>query len=165
MIGTCFPCPPPHFPPPLPVPPPLLLPPFSSTSGLQTLGEEYAQIVQIARADSDSVKRVVVAVPTIPKLVFSAVFHVFGDYLIRRFFRFSAETIGEEDSSPALKRKLVSSLWFVERSLHVLAQLHLAIFYIFPVYRDASKRIAGIGATCEGYDDYDNDVTMTTLRQ
>ena len=107
-------------------------------SGLQTLGEEYAQILQLGKNKS--------SVPSSKILFLSAIFGVFGESLLLQLVRFSAVVINEDEHfSLALKRKLNRGLALVVAAVPSLIKLHLALFYIYGVHRDLTTRILGIG--------------------
>ncbi|KAJ8021456.1 Peroxisome biogenesis factor 10 [Holothuria leucospilota] len=113
---------------------------LTTLSGLQTLGEEYVNIIQV-----DHTKR---AVPSLQRRGFLIFSHVVFPYLLDKFLtKLAYQLDGDLPTpglSPELRGRLKSVLPVVRHVMLLGHRAHMAFFYIRGIFYHVAKRASGI---------------------
>ncbi|KAK0049427.1 peroxisome biogenesis factor 10-like isoform X2 [Biomphalaria pfeifferi] len=112
---------------------------ITTFSELQTVGEEYVNIIQ-----TDVTLK---ALPSKWKRVFMVVLQVCAPYLLKSALVKLEHLLNSSTSlnlRPQTRQAIINILPLVEKTSKLLHRIHLAFFYINGVYYHLSKRISGI---------------------
>ncbi|KAG8198879.1 hypothetical protein JTE90_015093 [Oedothorax gibbosus] len=114
---------------------------LTTLSGLQTLGEEYSNIIQV--------NRTLKSVPPRWVRMTDVSFRTFGCYFLLKLQTWLEKEIAElssatsEEDDPLLVN-IKEYLPAVFKALGVMQRLHLIVFYLYGNYYSISKRLTGI---------------------
>jgi peroxin-10 len=119
---------------------------LTTVSGLQTLGEEYVNIVQI---DGNKL-----LVPKLYKRLLMTVLQTFTPFLLSRTLSsFKNILLNNSIQLPSIvnsqrrRHQLIQILPFIEQSFEIINRIHLIVFYFYGNYYHLSKRVTNIGYT------------------
>ncbi|PIK48376.1 hypothetical protein BSL78_14777 [Apostichopus japonicus] len=113
---------------------------LTTLSGLQTLGEEYVNILQV-----DHTRR---AVPSLQRRTFLVFTHVVFPYLLDKFLSRLSYRLGANLSVPVLpldwRERLKTTLPLVRHLLLLAHRTHMAFFYLSGVFYHIAKRSSAV---------------------
>lgn len=109
---------------------------LTTISGLQTLGEEYVNVIQV-----NSDKR---SLASTSQRIFIISLQIFGPFLVSKFLLHFEKTLKEEPLPQDDKKKLFLLHSFLHKFIPLFNKLHLAAFYFFGLYREFSKRLTRV---------------------
>lgn len=118
----------------------------TTLSGLQTLGEEYVNIVQI---DGNRL-----LVPKLLKRVVMIVLQTFCPLILSRSLSTLSRILENRErrlpsviNSDRRRDQLIKMIPYIERSFQVIHRIHLILFYFYGNYYNLSKRVTNIEYT------------------
>ncbi|PIK45125.1 hypothetical protein BSL78_18014 [Apostichopus japonicus] len=113
---------------------------LTTLSGLQTLGEEYVNILQV-----DHTRR---AVPSLQRRTFLVFTHVVFPYLLDKFLSRLSYRLGANLSVPVLpldwRERLKTTLPLIRHLLLLAHRTHMAFFYLSGVFYHIAKRSSAV---------------------
>lgn len=110
---------------------------LTTVKGSQTLGEEYAAIVQV-----DSSKR---KIPSQIQRIFYILLNTTSPYLVEKCLgRLQQRIETSQDISGPHKKQLVVFIKLLQKLIPVLQKLHLLLFYLDGLYANVALRISKI---------------------
>ncbi|CAH1775572.1 unnamed protein product [Owenia fusiformis] len=111
---------------------------LTTVTGLQTLGEEYVNIVQV-----DSTKR---AIPSTLRRISLVLLHIGTPYLLDKLLQYLEKQL--KNNTYKLRREakegLLKLIPMVRQTITFLHRCHLGVFYMREVFYHIAKRLTGV---------------------